>query len=138
MGVACPEFRGENFCGWLKYHEIHESFLPRKFPIIRYWLLKSTVTGNVELHWTTLDQEYIIEKEGEYPTSLWACVTTLYGGHDLCNDIHIHSGFTDCPTTSHTQPALVLYSTRGLATCPQTASTAASSLWISLQRSWPP
>ena len=24
-------------------------------------------------------QEYIIEKEGEYPTSLWACVTTLYG-----------------------------------------------------------
>ena len=27
-------------------------------------------------------------KEGEYPTSLWYCVTTLYGGHDLCNDIH--------------------------------------------------
>ena len=35
-----------------------------------------------------LEQEYIIEKEGEYPTSLWACVTTLYGGHDRCNDIH--------------------------------------------------
>ena len=34
------------------------------------------------------EQEYIIEREGEYPTSLWACVTTLYGGHDLCNDIH--------------------------------------------------
>ena len=34
------------------------------------------------------DQEYIIEREGEYPTSLWACATTLYGGHDLCNDIH--------------------------------------------------
>ena len=34
------------------------------------------------------------EKEGEYPTSLWACVTTLYGGHDLCNDIHIQRGFT--------------------------------------------
>ena len=34
-------------------------------------------------------QEYIIiEKEGEYPTSLWACVTTLYGDHDLYNDIH--------------------------------------------------
>ena len=33
-------------------------------------------------------QEYIIEREGEYPTSLWACVTTLYGGRDLCNDIH--------------------------------------------------
>ena len=30
----------------------------------------------------------IIEREGEYPTSLWACVITLYGGHDLCNDIH--------------------------------------------------
>ena len=43
-------------------------------------------------------QEYITEKEGEYPTSLWACVTTLYGGHDLYN---IQSGFTDCPTTSH-------------------------------------
>ena len=24
-------------------------------------------------------QKYIIGKEGEYPTSLWACVTTLYG-----------------------------------------------------------
>ena len=30
----------------------------------------------------------IIEREGEYPTSRWACVITLYGGHDLCNDIH--------------------------------------------------
>ena len=30
----------------------------------------------------------IIGKEGEYPTSLWYCVTTLYGGHDLCNHIH--------------------------------------------------
>ena len=34
-------------------------------------------------------QEYITEKEGEYPTSLWACVITLYGAHDLCNDIHM-------------------------------------------------
>ena len=34
-------------------------------------------------------QEYNYNRErGEYPTSLWACVTTLYGGHDLCNDIH--------------------------------------------------
>ena len=30
----------------------------------------------------------VIEKEGEYPTSLWYCVTILYRGHDLCNDIH--------------------------------------------------
>ena len=29
-----------------------------------------------------------VEKEGEYRTSLWACVTTLYAGHDLCNDFH--------------------------------------------------
>ena len=36
MGVACLEFRGENFHGWLKNHEIRESFLPRKFPTIRY------------------------------------------------------------------------------------------------------
>ena len=37
-------------------------------------------------------QEYnIIGKEGEYPTSLWAYVTALYGGHDLCNDIHIQT-----------------------------------------------
>ena len=35
-----------------------------------------------------LNQECIIE-EGEYPTSLWACVTTLYVVHDLCNDIHM-------------------------------------------------
>ena len=31
----------------------------------------------------------IIEKDGEYPTSLWYCVTTLYGVHDLCNNIHM-------------------------------------------------
>ena len=27
--------------------------------------------------------------EGEYPTSLCTCVTTLYGVHDLCDDIHM-------------------------------------------------
>ena len=36
MGVACLEFREENFRGWLKNREICESFLPRKFPAIRY------------------------------------------------------------------------------------------------------
>ena len=36
MGVACLEFRGENFRGWLKNREIRESFLPRKFPAVRY------------------------------------------------------------------------------------------------------
>ena len=36
MGVACLEFRGENFHGWLKNREIRENFLPRKFPAIRY------------------------------------------------------------------------------------------------------
>ena len=36
MGVACLEFCAENFCGWLKNHEIRESFLPTKFPAIRY------------------------------------------------------------------------------------------------------
>ena len=43
----------------------------------------------------------IIGKEGEYPTSLWYCVTTLYAGRDLCNDIHKQSGFTIYPTISH-------------------------------------
>ena len=36
MGVACLEFRGENFRGWLKNYKIRESFLHRKFPAIRY------------------------------------------------------------------------------------------------------
>ena len=35
MGVAWPEFCGENFRGWLKNRKIRESFLPRKFPAIR-------------------------------------------------------------------------------------------------------
>ena len=30
------EFRGENFHEWPQIHEIRESFLPRKFPAIRY------------------------------------------------------------------------------------------------------
>ena len=39
MGVACLEFCGETFRRWLKNREIRESFLsflPRKFPVIRY------------------------------------------------------------------------------------------------------
>ena len=36
MGVACLEFRGENFRGWRENREIRENFLPRKFPAIRY------------------------------------------------------------------------------------------------------
>ena len=36
MGVACLEFRGENFRGW---RENRESFLPRKFPAIRYYAI---------------------------------------------------------------------------------------------------
>ena len=39
MGVACLEFRGENFRRWLKNRKIRESFLPRKFPAIRYVFL---------------------------------------------------------------------------------------------------
>ena len=38
MGVACLEFRGENFRGWRKNREIRESFLSRKFPAIRYMI----------------------------------------------------------------------------------------------------
>ena len=36
MGVACLQFRGENFRGWRENREIRESFLPQKFPAIRY------------------------------------------------------------------------------------------------------
>ena len=36
MGVACLEFRGENFHEWLKNRKICESFLPRKFHAIWY------------------------------------------------------------------------------------------------------
>ena len=52
--------------------------------VIRTLLKRETITMHC-YH----DQEYIVEREGEYPTSLWAYVTTLYGGHDLCNDIHM-------------------------------------------------
>ena len=44
MGVACLEFRGENFRGWVKNREIRENFLPRKFPAIRY---KSSIATDV-------------------------------------------------------------------------------------------
>ena len=45
MGVACLEFRGENFRAWLKNREIRASFLPRKFPAIRYLLGSSGING---------------------------------------------------------------------------------------------
>ena len=34
--TPCPKIRGENFCVQPQNHEIHESFLPRKFSAIRY------------------------------------------------------------------------------------------------------
>ena len=40
MGVACLEFRGENFRGWRENRGIRENFLPRKFPAIRYTATK--------------------------------------------------------------------------------------------------
>ena len=43
MGVACLEFRGENFRGWLKNREIRESFLLRKFP--RYTVPQEGLLG---------------------------------------------------------------------------------------------
>ena len=49
MGVACLEFRGENFRGWRENREIRESFLPRKFPAIRYIILKFNNNCEVEL-----------------------------------------------------------------------------------------
>ena len=45
MGVAYLEFRGENFRGWLKNREIRESFLPRKFSAIRYFLSNTVCIG---------------------------------------------------------------------------------------------
>ena len=46
MGVAYLEFRGENIRGWLKNHEIHGSFLPRKFPAIRYCMATNVYVEN--------------------------------------------------------------------------------------------
>ena len=50
MGVACLEFRGENFRGWRKNREIRESFLPRKFPAIRYYVSCLTLYSPEILH----------------------------------------------------------------------------------------
>ena len=46
MGVACLEFRGKNFCGWLKNRESHESFLTQKFPLYGIRQLKMSVFGS--------------------------------------------------------------------------------------------
>ena len=50
MGVACLEFRGENFRGWLKNREIRESFLPRKFPAIRYCYGHKQFLGHIQFN----------------------------------------------------------------------------------------
>ena len=56
--------------------------------IMHGFLMDSHKWSMLRISSHTLFEQYIIERGGEYPTSLWACVTTLYGGHDLCNDIH--------------------------------------------------
>ena len=51
MGVAYLDVRGENFRGWLKNREIRESFLPRKFPTIRYAALPFDIII-IEHYWS--------------------------------------------------------------------------------------
>ena len=36
------------------------------------------------------DQEYVIEREGEYPTPVYHSVVSLDRGHDLYNVIHTY------------------------------------------------
>ena len=44
-------------------------------------------------HRITCQQEYILEREGEYPTPVYHSVVSLDRGHDLYNVIHTyHSG----------------------------------------------
>ena len=50
----------------------------------------------------------IIEKEGDYLTSLWYCVTTLYGVYDLCNDIHIQGVVSQFVLQHHIAAAAAL------------------------------
>ena len=67
-----------------------------------YLTSESTINVTVKQFLVVSDSRVYNRKEGEYPTSLWYCVTTLYRVHDLSNDIHKESGFTVCPSTSHT------------------------------------
>ena len=61
-----------------------------RFNLVQLGTCKWGYRGTCEhcAHHLNAPRVYIIEREGEYPTSLWDCVTTLYGGHDLYNDIH--------------------------------------------------
>ena len=45
---------------------------------------------------TKYSQEYIIKREGEYPTPLYPSVVTLSEVHDLYNVIHMYWNFTAC------------------------------------------
>ena len=74
--------------------------------IIEFTLRHTQNHSHRAINGRTSRQEYIIEKEGEYPTSLWVCVTTLYGGHDLTKWFHRLSYHI---TQQLHQPALVLH-----------------------------
>ena len=80
MGVACLEFRGENFCGWLKNREIRESFLPRKFPDIRYLAFQC--------------------RKGQPNVSLENRSRKVQGMNYMIKKIHFHSGHSS--TYCHT------------------------------------
>ena len=64
-----------------------------------------------------------------YFTSVWACVTTPHGGHDLCNNIHIVHVISQVIDIlqHHIAAASTCNSacSRGLATCPQMAQARA-------------
>ena len=58
MGVACIEIRGENFRGWLKKCKIRESFLPRKFPAVRYKFESGKSPREVRCQYLRTTSEY--------------------------------------------------------------------------------
>ena len=72
---------------WHTTHSTRMNALSKTLKILLNWdnfaTQKCVLRNGVDLYADY--QEYIIGKEGEYPTLLWYCVTTLYGGHDLCN-----------------------------------------------------
>ena len=86
----------------LKYH-LRRNFATysrwRKFYAVARVLIAIMIPNTLTLeYWYR--QEYIIErKEGILLHYRPVLATTLYGGHDLYNDIDMQSGFRDCLTS---------------------------------------
>ena len=49
---------------------------------------RTVLESGINFYFSLKHASRVYNRKRECPTPVWYCITTLYGGHNLCNDIH--------------------------------------------------